>query len=368
MRTCTKLYLSSAHALATLRLVRKEQSYILAPAGSLPSKEETRLAPATLDSLLTLEPFSTCLTTPMHLKFPSNTSRMRTPDVKASGNLSRLPADAFLEILTSRGNPLITSGSQIVHVYIEAPAMALISASARLGKKILVGELSKRAAIIQLVSLVMELAGSYTRDPSDPLGGEVTYGVEPISNNASMRTFLQDTSGLHGIKMARQAAAFSNDASGSPMETLWYLLFCLPNYYGGLHMEQPLQNQPIAWPKGVEEISCHHRLRPDFLWPQYKTACEYESRLHQNTEAFYEDRARAHDYELCKVACLPITELDTRNNVAIKAFLYQLVRTIRPNANTAFRRKMARLLQDPGVDKNREILIAQLHPRRLVNE
>lgn len=365
MNNHTKLYVSSAQSLSLLRLIRMDNNYILSSGGSLPAREEICSTTAALSSLLALEPFREYLHSPVSLRFPDATSRIRSSRVSPSGNLSRLPSDAFLEILTSKGSPLITTKNQVIHVYIESPAMAVLSASTMLGKKLLSQNLSKRAALIRLTALAMEFTGSYSREPDNPLDGEVVYNLAPVSNVTSMTELLAEMKGIHGIKLARQALSYTNNDSGSPMETLWYLIFCLPSYYGGLHMKRPLQNHPIAWPKGINEISCHQKIRPDFYWPQYRTACEYESKFHRNEEAFYEDRARARDYELCKIACLPITDRESQSNYAIKTFLNQLVSTIRPYADSAFRRKMTRLLSDPQLDNNREILLAQLHPGRV---
>lgn len=151
----------------------------------------------------------------------------------------------------------------------------------------------------------MELCGIYARDPCAPLVGPVAYELETISSVHESMELLDELKGRRGVSLARRALKYANDGSGSVMETFWYGVFCLPPRLGGSNLPRPLQNAPLEWSLDVANVVSHERMRPDFYWSQYNTACEHQGGDHARETALAEDSRRARDYELCGIHYLP---------------------------------------------------------------
>ena len=358
------LYLAGDDSLKLLRHARQSDDLMLVPA-PLPGEKERCVDSACLSGML---PADLLVPTPMHpleLWFPDAGSRCQSRLVRAHVCPTALPEGSYLEVLDARGDPSPFSASHEGHVYVESVALTLLSAARMLYGQVTRDRLSTNAALIRLSALAMELCGLYARDPLAPATGQMAYDLPQIASVCEAARLLDQLGGSPGVKLARRAAAYANDGSGSAMETLWYFAFCLPPRLGGIHLERPLQNVPIEWPPGARELACHERLRPDFHWPRYRRVCEYDSELHKNPRAFYEDRDRAKDYGLCELGYFPITDQDTASADAMLAFLRLFVRSIEGAEDDNFRRRMRRVLGDPQVNAARSLLRALLVPPTL---
>lgn len=356
------LFLAHEDSLALLRHARRSEELAFTPADHVrlsqegPATTGSALAGMSLPLLGRPTPRS-----PIDIRRAGDARRWRSRIIRVSPGLETLPEKSYLEVISLRG-PLAPDAEGDLRVFVEAPALALVSAASTLYRHVADGKLGSQAALARLVALEMELAGSYARDPLHPVTGNPTYGIAPVKSVGETAAELELLGGRRGVELARRALAFANDGSGSPMETLWYLLFCLPPHLGGLHLERPLQNAALEIPKELRATACHQQLRPDFYWPGYGCVSEYDSRLHQSESSFYEDRRRAKDYGLLGLSYFPITDRDTASPRAVKAFLAQLVKSIEPGEGPAFARRMRRILGDADVDATREVLWATLMP------
>ena len=361
-----RLCLAHDDSLRMLRYARRRDDLMLAPASAQVLRGcDGAVDPAALGAALPGELFSPSPQRPVHLRFDDDAARSRCSLVRASPGLLRLPDDAYLEVLTAGGDPLCVCEGTVAHVLVEAGPLSLLSAAVTLGRVVGRGQLSRDAALVRLTGFAMELCGRYARDPSAPLVGDVAHDIEPVSSVQELRAFLDEPTGLHGVELARMAASYANDGSGSTMETCWYGVFCLPPRLGGAHLARPLQNVPLDWPDGVAGLVSHGRMRPDFHWPQYETACEHQGGGHTSERALEEDSRRARDYELCHIHYLPLTKRDARDVDAVTALLAQLLSIISPYEAPAFGRRARRVLGDPNIRAARTVLLAQLLPPRL---
>lgn len=361
-----RLCLAHEDSLKMLRFVRRRADLMLAPASTrVLFGTSDAIDPAGLSAALPEELFVPAPENPIDLRFDDDAARSRCSLVRASPGLLRLPDDAYLEVLTAEGDPACVCGGTVTHVLVESGPLALLSAAVTLGKAVGAGRLSRNAALVRLTGFAMELCGRYTRDPIAPLVGDVAHDIEPVSSVHELRAFLDESGGLHGVSLARMAASYANDGSGSTMETCWYGVFCLPPRLGGAHLARPLQNVPLDWPAGVADLVSHERMRPDFHWPQYETACEHQGGDHTSEQALEEDSRRARDYELCHIHYLPLTKKDARDAGSVVALLAQLFSIISPYETASFSRRARRMLVDEDVCAARRVLLAQLLPPRL---
>lgn len=359
-----RICLAHADSLKMLRLARADPTLMLVPANDRVLRDtegsvdaETILAALPGDVFQPIE-------RPVELCFVNAASRSRCSLVRSRSSLDMLPTGSYLEVLTMEGDPFYVKGDSVEHVLVEAPGLTLASAANELCELVSKGQLSRDSALVRLVGLAMELCGIYARDPSMPLVGPVGHDLEPIASVRESVELLEELRGRRGVSLARQALAYANDGSGSVMETLWYCVFCLPPRLGGSNLARPLQNAPLEWTSEVIDIVSHERMRPDFYWSRYETACEHQGRDHAGEASLAEDSRRARDYELCGIHYLPLTKRDARNEGAVRELLSQLFRIIAPYEGPAFQRKASRILNDPEVRAARRVLLGQLLPPR----
>lgn len=356
-------FLAYEDSLRALRHVRRSDTLALVPCdGDTIAADHGRVDAAALERALAPVLPASDRARRVALRFAGDERRSQLARVRAVPNLDVLGEGSYLEVVTADGGPLDVRGTS--RVFVEAPPLALMGAARLLAWHVREGRISRDVALIRLSALAMELCGTYARDPDEPRAGKVAHNLEPIGCVDDARAWLGEARALHGLGMARRAAAYANDGSNSAMETLWYLTFCLPPRLGGLHLPRPLQNVPLDWPAAARDLVSHERMRPDFYWPAYATACEHLGGDHESMEAVIEDSDRARDYELCHIAYLPLTKGDVRSERTVRFALAQLVATIVPHETAAFARRMRRLLSDPEVMAARRVLLAQLLPPR----
>lgn len=357
-----EVFLAYEDSLRMLRYARGSQTLLLCdPMPDLCPTDPPRnldLVRRALPSQL----FSPCPTNPLCVRVWDDAARCQVSAFRTAPNLSRLPPGSYREVLTLAGDPLLCLPDQTVHVFVESAGMSLLSASRSLELRVRQGRMGRDDAAVRLAAFAMELAGSYARDPESPAQGEVAYGVQSAGPVGEMSRFLEEAARLKGLRLARRAVSYANDGSGSAMETLWYLVFCLPPRLGGAHLPRPLQNAPVEWPDGVRPLSCHQVLTPDFLWPAYHCVAEHDGRDHLGELAFFEDRDRARDYELLGLGYLPLTRRDLRSTEAARLVLAQMAHLFGPHEEPAFARRMERILGSPEVDAARGHLISLLKP------
>lgn len=357
----TSLCLAFDDSLRMLRYARRREDLRLVPAGdvSLCGKDIGGGLAALPQDL-----FSISRKRPLNAHFEESSARSQSVLVHPSVLPKGLAEGALLEVTSVTGAPFFTSTNMTVHVYVESAGYSLLSAARAMNMLVRQGQLSRDAALVRVIALAMELCGRYARDPSQPLVGEVVHDIEPVATTRELTEFLSRTTGVAGLSLARRAASYANDGSGSTMETLWYAVFCLPPRLGGSHLARPLQNVALEWPADVEGIVSHGTMRPDFHWPQYMLACEHQGGDHVGEQALQEDSDRARDYELCHIHYLPLTKKDAADEPSVRALLAQVFEVISAHEDEAFRRKARRILNDPDVRAARKVLLAQLLPPR----
>lgn len=357
------IFLAGMDSLRMQRVARRDQQLLLVPTeeGTL-RRDHGGITAAALAETLPQQYFSPTRTKPVTLSFLGDSARSQCGIIRATPNLARLSDNAFLEVVKTDGSPLAEVGGTTAHVFVESAGLTLISAAREIQRSVRHERLTRNAALVRLSGFLMELCGSYARDPLHPSEGEVLYDLPPLTTVAEVREFLQEARSLHGLELARLAAGYANDGSGSSMETLWYHAFCLPPRLGGLRLARPLQNAPLAWPPEVRDLVKHKTMRPDFFWGQYRVACERQGKDHASESALSEDCDRARDYELCDIAYLPVSKKDAKSEESVRAFLAQLVEKVAPHECPAFRRRMQHHLEDPGVIAARRVMLSQLRP------
>lgn len=301
---------------------------------------------------------------PLHLAFPSRSARTKSSCIVPTAVLNELPEDAFLEVVRVDGTPLAEGLNDRVRLFVEAPGLSLVRMAHHLGRRVAAGTFSEDAALIRLAGLGMEFCGSFARDPQNPGRGVSTFDLPAVGCAQDILRLLDSLPRLRGLRLARKAASYVRDDSGSPHETLLSLAYRLPPKMGGAEFAEPLANAPLVWPDQARArgILKHQSMRPDFHWPQYLLASEYLGGVHGKPSSLAEDSNRIQDYQSCDYSVFPATYEDVRNTQALGSYLARLARVMATYEGEDFARRMERVLLDPDVRQARAVLIAHLLP------
>ena len=161
------IFLAHEDSLKVLRHARRTGGLALIPADREEiHRDHGRIDASSLISALPRDVLAPTRTQPVSLRFADDASRSQCAIVRAIPNLARLPDGSHLELVSSTGAPLSTAAGKPVHVFVEAAGLSLISAAQSLGELVRRERLTRNAALVRLSGFLMELCGSYARDPS----------------------------------------------------------------------------------------------------------------------------------------------------------------------------------------------------------
>ena len=133
------------------------------------------------------------------------------------------------------------------------------------------------------VQLGLELCGTYTRSAYSGHECFTSYDLGRLTDASSIRGFLSRNPGIYGAKRATRYARYLQDGSASPMETVLYLLLCLPASEGGYGLPLPELNADLPI---IQYLGSQHKpgIRyGDLVFKSARVVLEYQSREHHDT-------------------------------------------------------------------------------------
>lgn len=358
-----EVFLAGADSLKLARLARRDAGLMLVPAerAHLDAVQEPldvralRLSmPAGLSEV---SPAS-----PLELTFFSREARSESKSVRSRALLSTLPEASFLEVLHANGDSWDYAGGGRLRLFVEAPALSLVRMQQTISAQVKRGALTKNAAFFRLLTFPMEACGLYARDPERPAFGTCAFELEPLARPDELTSYLAEATGIKGIDQARRAAALVQGGSGSPEETLLSFAFKLSFCLGGIETPPFLENEPIDWPDDARPLIEHGHMRPDFHWPDHKTAAEYNGKEHVSEAAFEEDQRRIRDYQTCGISVYPASYKNVRTLPALNAYLARVAHSLAAYEGAEYEAKVQRALSDEGALHMRRVLLSQMLP------
>ena len=198
---------------------------------------------------------------PLYLLSPNVQGRRRVNNVRVRSCSAELPSDAFWQL-----------GDRVL---VPKPEFTFLL-------------LAKYLDLANLIMVGMELCGYYR------LGGtssnalfaskSTMYGCQPLTSSVLLARFLERAKGFPGAKKAARACRYLEQGAASPMESVLYLLLCLPPMLGGYGLVRPILNGKRAVNREAKVFTMSEYLIPDLYWPAAKLDVEYDS------EAFHADR------------------------------------------------------------------------------
>lgn len=150
--------------------------------------------------------------------------------------------------------------------------------------------LAQHLTLTQLIVVGMELCGHYRLVGAETgtflHSRRTLYGQRPLTTPTQLREYLATATGFPGRSAALRAVKYIAPHSASPMETVVYLLLCLPRNLGGYALPCPILNAKRKVNSTAETFTLSQNLIPDLYWPSAGLDVEYDSEeFHSNPES-----------------------------------------------------------------------------------
>lgn len=194
--------------------------------------------------------------------------RRRSAGVKCHAWQTRLPDNAFYRV---RG------------IYVSSPEFVFL-------------QMASTLSIEQLIALGCELCGQYVLLPDGVTHpgslDEMPKRLTPLTNVNRIAEFLEAASRAKGKAKAQRAVKYVIDGSRSPMETMTYMLLCLPVMLGGYGLPKPEMNAPIKLDEEARAIARRRHCEGDLCWPDDTLDVEYHGEPHVGADQMKSDVGR----------------------------------------------------------------------------
>ena len=168
-------------------------------------------------------------------------------------------------------------------IYISSPEFTFLQMAAKLSTE-------------QLIALGCELCGFYALLPKGTTHPSALDAMptrlEPLTNLNKMASFLKGIGKARGKDKAIRALKYIVEGSRSPMETMVYMLLCLPAMLGGYGLPQPEMNAAIKLDDEARLIARRRHCEGDLCWPKVRLDIEYHGEVHVGAAQMKSDVGR----------------------------------------------------------------------------
>ena len=210
---------------------------------------------------LGISPPSTAL--PLHILVPNASAKRRVRNVHQRSCTHKVPS-----------NSLRWLGD---HVLVPSPELTFLL-------------LAQSLDLAELTAIGMELCGHYRltgATPANPLHSRtVVYNCSALTSPHKIARLLERAEDFPGVLKAQRACRHMEANAASPMETILYLLLCLPRHLGGYGLPHPMLNAKRKVNEEAEAFTFAHTLVPDLYWPEAMLDMEYDSdEFHSDPES-----------------------------------------------------------------------------------
>ncbi len=249
---------------------------------------------------------------PVDVLIFSDDLRRRSSSVSCHAWQTNLPTGAFFR---TRG------------IYVSSPEFVFLQMAATL-------------PIEQLIALGCELCGQYVLLPKGVIHpsslDEMPKRLTPLTNIRKIAAFIDKAGKVKGKAKAKRALKYVIEGSRSPMETMTYMLLCLPVMLGGYGLPKPEMNATIKLDNEARTIARKSYCEGDLCWPEAKLDIEYHGEVHVGAAQMKSDVGRELGIEHMGWQVITITspqvfDADQFETVA-KAAATALRKRLRPTA------------------------------------
>lgn len=149
-------------------------------------------------------------------------------------------------------------------------------------------QMATELSIEQLIALGCELCGLYVLLPENVTHpgalDESPTRLCPLTSVEKISEFLEHVGKANGKAKAKRALKYIVDNSRSPMETMVYMLLCLPIKLGGYGLQKPEMNADIPLDEEARAIARRRSCMGDLCWSNAHPplGVEYHGGIHAN--------------------------------------------------------------------------------------
>ncbi|MCL1896611.1 MAG: hypothetical protein FWG03_08705, partial [Clostridiales bacterium] len=163
-----------------------------------------------------------------------------------------------------------------------------------------------------------EAAGEALHGQGEEVIDNTAYGLPQLTTIKAIKAFTARMEGVSGQKKASRALRYIANGSGSPMETILFMLLTLPNNLGGYGLPAPELNKRIDkgnTAKGRPEPGKEYYVC-DLFWPEARIAVEYDSNLyHTGADRIASDAKKRLDYKALGITPITVTSGQVRDAI-----------------------------------------------------
>ena len=158
-------------------------------------------------------------------------------------------------------------------------------------------QMASKLPIEQLIALGCELCGTYvlvSKNAKPRCGhmGDMPTRLTPLTSVERLTACLNAAEGARGKKKGMRALKYVVEGSRSPMETMVYMLLCLPAKLGGYGLPKPKMNATIELDDEARVIARRSYCMGDLCWPDEQLDIEYHGEVHAGAAQMKSDIGR----------------------------------------------------------------------------
>ena len=172
-------------------------------------------------------------------------------------------------------------------------------------------QMAPQLSVAQLVALGCELCGTYVLLPQGATHAssldEHPTRLAPLTNIDKLSAFVERAKGARGRAKAIRALRYVIEGSRSPMETMVYLLLCLPPKLGGYGFPKPVMNESIELDDEGRAIANRRFCEGDLCWRDGMLDIEYHGDVHVGAANMKSDVGRELGIEHMKWRVITVT-------------------------------------------------------------
>ncbi|MGI6031902.1 MAG: hypothetical protein ACOX69_00575 [Coriobacteriales bacterium] len=141
-------------------------------------------------------------------------------------------------------------------------------------------ELAPELSLPEHLMLGLELCGGFSRDPDNPIEGDCTFDVQPVTSRERISAFIERCGRLKGVGPARRTLALLADNAWSPTEAAVAVMISLPLEEYGYELGRCVLNPRFSTPKHLQRAAVRESRVPDILIEGTSVGINYDGAVH----------------------------------------------------------------------------------------
>jgi hypothetical protein len=203
-------------------------------------------------------------------------------------------------------------------------------------------QMAKTLDDIELLEIAFELCGCYSLHPNAK--GDPSERV-PVSSPKQIEEFIDNVSGISGVRKLRNISRWILPNSRSPKESQLAIAAILPRERGGFGMPYPVLNPVIDVAPNIIPVLGSPKIIPDMFWKDQDIVFEYDSDFaHDESTADHDARKRS-AYQIMGLDLVSLTPDQLNDRAAFENIMGSLGRQLSPKQKPPTATELSKRLQ-----------------------